>query len=178
MDRALPLERIATGVAVVALGVWVGGMIALGACAAPLVFGMVPAPLSGDTMGAVFRRFDAIAIGCAMVALAAEALRIVARRDASTAADRVRGGAVLVAGACAVTGGIAISPRIVALHAAGAIRGLGEDGVALERLHRIAESLGKIEVAVGVAALVLHVVTLRASVPAEAPARGDEGYSH
>lgn len=173
MDRPPPLERIATGVAVVALGVWVGGMIALGACAAPLVFGMVPAPLSGDTMGAIFRRFDALAIGSAMVALAAEAVRIAAQRSPSTLGDRARGGVALLAAACAVTGGLAISPRIVALHAAGAIRGLGEGGAALERLHRIAESLGKVEVALGIAAIVLHVATLRASSPVEAPAGVD-----
>jgi uncharacterized membrane protein len=176
MNPPATAERIASSIAVVALGVWIGGMVALGACAAPIVFGMVPAPLSGDAMGAVFRRFDAIAVGCAVVALGAEAVRIALHEGAATLGDRARGAAVLVASACAIAGAIAISPKIVALHAAGAIRGLGPDGTELERFHHMAETLGTLEVALGLAAIVLHVSTLRASsaAPAAAPASAAE----
>ena len=56
------LELGAATLAVLCLGLWVGGLVALGACAAPIVFHVVPAPMSGDAMGAVFRRFDQVAI--------------------------------------------------------------------------------------------------------------------
>src|SRR5580693_6128021 len=72
--RAL-VERVATTVAVLAAGVWVGGMTALGACAAPFVFRLTPAPYSGDAMGAAFARFDQIALGAAALLLGAEVTR-------------------------------------------------------------------------------------------------------
>ena len=59
----------------------------------------------------------------------------------------------------AVYEGASISPRIAALHAAGAVRGLGDAGLELSRLHDRAELLGKTEVVVLMAVIVLHVVT-------------------
>src|SRR5258705_10868103 len=98
------VERAATVVAIVCLAIWVGGLVALGACAAPIVFHVVPAPLSGDAMGAVFRRFDFIAIACGVVVLASEAVRIyVASATPSgakvPAADRARTALAVVAAA-------------------------------------------------------------------------------
>jgi len=158
------IERAAAAVAVLALALWVGGLVALGACAAPLVFGLVPAPWSGDAMGAVFRRFDSIAITCAVVVLASDALRtvIAPRGRRPSPAERARGLFAVVAALAAIYTGVQISPKIVALHAEGAVRGFGEAGMALERLHRVAETLGKIEVSFGLVLLVLEVLTLRA----------------
>ena len=67
--RAGPDLRLAAAVGALAAGVWVGGMVALGACAAPFVFRMTPAPYSGDAMGAAFARFDQIALGAAVALL-------------------------------------------------------------------------------------------------------------
>ncbi len=84
------LERGAAAVAVTALAIWIGGLVALGACAAPIVFRVVPAPLSGDAMGAVFRRFDAIAVACSVFVLGCEAIRIWVRDPPATAFERAR----------------------------------------------------------------------------------------
>lgn len=160
------LERGAAALSVVCLGLWVGGLVALGMCAAPIVFRVVPAPLSGDAMGAVFRRFDAVAMSCGVLVLACEAVRIrVAGSPSSsmgpTAVDRVRSALAVIATAAAVYGGTVLSPGIVELHAAGAVRGFGADGTELERLHKIAETVAKIEVVAGLALLALQVTTLR-----------------
>jgi Domain of unknown function (DUF4149) len=160
------LEQGAAVFAVVSLGIWVGGLVALGACAAPIVFHVVPAPLSGDAMGAVFRRFDFIAIACGVVVLACEAVRIyVASATPSgakvPAADRARTALAVVAAAAAIYGGTQLSPQIVALHVAGAVRGFGADGGELERLHALAETVAKIEVSAGLILLALQVTTLR-----------------
>jgi hypothetical protein len=155
------LERGAATVAVVALALWVGGLVALGACAAPIVFSVVPAPLSGDAMGAVFRRFDAIAISCAVVVLGCEAVRIWVRDAPLTTAERARSALAVVAAAAAIYGGVKLSPSIVALHMAGAVRGFGADGAELERLHKLAEAVAKVEVTVGIFLLGLEVTTLR-----------------
>jgi putative copper export protein len=162
--RATRLVRAAAIVAVVALALWVGGLVALGACAAPLVFGMVPAPWSGDAMGAVFRRFDGVAITCAVVVLGCEAIRLWAapsvRPGRPSVRERARGLFAVVAALAAIFTGVQISPRIVALHAAGAVRGLGAAGLELERIHRLAETLGKIEVTFGLLVLILQILTL------------------
>ena len=84
------IELGAATVAVVALSIWVGGLVALGACAAPIVFKVVPAPLSGDAMGAVFRRFDGLAIGAAVVVSGCEAVRMWVREGSATTAERLR----------------------------------------------------------------------------------------
>jgi hypothetical protein len=166
------LEVGAAAVAVIALGLWVGGLVALGACAAPIVFHVVPAPLSGDAMGAVFRRFDALAITCAVIVLGCEAVRILSARrpaggdphaapSAPSLSARTRTALAIAAAAAAIYGGTQLSPKIIALHAAGAVRGFGPDGTELERLHALAESIAKIEVAAGLLLLALEVTTLR-----------------
>lgn len=162
MTSPARVERAAAVVAVLALALWVGGLVALGACAAPIVFHVVPAPLSGDAMGSVFRRFDAVAMSAAVVVLACEAARI--RFGGRRAvADRTRTLLTIVAGAAAIYGGVRLSPGIVALHVAGAVRGVGTDGLQLERLHELAEAVAKIEVTAGLVLLALHVTTLTAS---------------
>ena len=45
-------------VALLAIAVWLGGLLALGAVVAPVVFSMVSMPASADAMTTVFRRFD------------------------------------------------------------------------------------------------------------------------
>jgi hypothetical protein len=156
------LVRAAAVVTVVALGLWIGGLVVLGACAAPLVFGIVPAPWSGDAMGAVFRRFDAVAISCAVVVLGCEGIRMWLRRGRPTPRERARGPLAIVAALSAIYVGVWLSPAIVSLHTAGAIRGLGVGGKELERLHELAETLGKIEVVSGLLLMVLVVLTLEA----------------
>jgi len=153
-------ERRAATVAVLALAIWIGGLVALGACAAPLVFKIVPAPVSGEAMGAVFRRFDLIAISSAIVVLACEAVRIWVREGSATTSERLRGLLAVTAAGAAIYGGVELSPSIVALHAAGAVRGLGENGVKLDRIHDLAEAVAKVEVAVGFFLLALHISTL------------------
>jgi hypothetical protein len=164
--RAAMVDRAAACVAVLAAGGWVGGMMALGAIAAPMVFSIVPAPLSGEAMGASFRRFDMVAMGCAVALCGAEVVRtFLARRRRRAPVERIRGAlAIALAGAAAYTG-LSLTPRIVELHQAGARRGEGEEGALLERTHQQAEMVGKAEVAMGVVVLALHVFTLRARRP-------------
>ncbi|HZU85380.1 MAG TPA: DUF4149 domain-containing protein, partial [Polyangiaceae bacterium] len=146
-------------VSLLAVALWLGGLVALGALAAPVVFSVVPLPTSADAMTIVFRRFDVVAMACAAVVLATEAARVLARLPFARA-DHARAVASAAAGALAVFGGTSVSPRIAALHAAGAVRGVGVSGTELARLHDVAEWCGKGEVILLVVVLALHVVTL------------------
>lgn len=156
------IDRAAVVIAVLAAGLVVGGMLALGACAAPMVFQLTPAPFSGNAMGAAFARFDRIAIGASCVLLAAEVVRTyLARRERPKIADRVRRLAgVGLAGAVAFMG-LSISPAINDLHAQGVRRGEGDLGARLEQIHKQAEMVGRLEAGLGLLCIALHVFTIR-----------------
>ncbi len=145
------LQKACSSIALLAAAVWLGGLVALGAITAPIVFAVTPWPASADAMTLVFRRFDEVAMTCAALVLGAEALRTAAAAAPGTAralaqVDLLSGlrtaGAVLAAVAAVVEGTV-ISPRIAALHAAGAVRGVGPAGTELSHLHDWAERLGK-----------------------------------
>ena len=160
------LPRVLSAVASLAIALWLGGLVALGALAAPVVFAIVPLPTSADAMTVVFRRFDLLAMACAAVALGCEAgggfVRALGRSpgsggDRARFVDHARVAATALAAAAAAVEGASVSPRIAALHAGGAIRGVSDAGRELARLHDLAELLGKSEVV-----LLALVVALRA----------------
>lgn len=160
------VDRIAASVAALAAGFWVGGLVALGACAAPFVFRLTPAPFSGDAMGSAFARFDQIALGGAVIILGAEVVRtMVSGRRGRTIAARVRRALAIMMALAAGYIGLALTPRITELHRAGAVRGSGPDGQELEAVHKRAELVGKVEVAAGIALVILHVLTISARRP-------------
>jgi len=152
--------RIAVAAAVLALALWGGGLLALGAIVAPTVFGIVPAPASADAMTVVFQRFDRLAVGCAVVALAAEVALAYARKPLSRG-DLARAAAVVAATALVLVEAAVLSPHIAALHAAGAIRGDGALGRELELFHHRAELDAKGQLLLTVSAIILHLFTLR-----------------
>jgi hypothetical protein len=155
--------RVGSVLALVAVSIWMGGLVALGALAAPVVFAIVPLPASADAMTVVFRRFDMVAMACASVTLATEAARA-GMRLTFRRLDRARSLVSLLAAAVAVFEGTRISPRIAQLHAEGVLRGLGPGGRELSRLHDLAETSGQVQLALLTLVIVLHVVTLSSSL--------------
>jgi len=158
----MAVGRIASVVALLAIAVWLGGLLALGAIAAPVVFSMVPPPTAADAMTVVFRRFDLVAMTCSAVVLLSEALRAV-RRTPFAPRDVARAAASVLAAAASVVQGMRVSPRIAELHAAGVSRGLGAKGMELARLHDLAELFGQGQVILLAVAITLHVATLSPS---------------
>jgi hypothetical protein len=158
-SRAGVVRRTAASLALLAIAMWMGGLLALGALAAPVVFATVPLPLSADAMTIVFRRFDLVAMASAAVLLATEAAVLVARLP-YLRVDRARVAVSVLAAVLAVLQGVHISPRIAELHASGALRGTGSGGLELARLHDLAEMSGQAQLVLLAAAVVLHVVAL------------------
>ncbi|MBL9026429.1 MAG: DUF4149 domain-containing protein [Myxococcales bacterium] len=162
--RRLVVDRVAVVVAVLAAGLVVGGMLALGACAAPMVFRLTPAPYSGNAMGAAFARFDRIAIGASCALLAAEVVRTyLARRHRQKITERLRRFAGIGLAGAVTFMGLVLSPEINDLHTKGVRRGEGELGMQLEATHKRAEMVGRLEAALGLLCIALHVFTLRTS---------------
>jgi hypothetical protein len=160
------VDRVAALVAVLAGGVYIGGMVALGACAAPVVFATVPAPFAGDAMGAAFARFDKIALGAALCALAAEVARtLAARRRGRTILSRLRRSCTLFMAVSAAYVALSLSPRINDLHRQGVQRDGTPQGQILEAVHRRAELFGKIGTGMALGLVVLSVFTLQTRRP-------------
>ena len=155
MPAKKALDAALEALALLALAVWLGGLATLGAVVAPLVFGIVAAPASADAMTAVFRRFDTVAIVCAVIALLVEGAHAALRRPLLRR-DLARGALVVAAAALAIVEATVISPHIASLHRGGAVRGVGAAGLELDAVHHTAESLAKAELALLVAVLVLH----------------------
>jgi hypothetical protein len=152
------LRRVTGVVAMLAVALWLGGLVALGALVAPVVFSRVSMPWSADAVTVIFQRFDTVAMVSAAVLLMTEAVRAVAGVPFARI-DHLRAGMSVLAAAAAVYEGASVSPRIAALHAEGAIRGMGSAGMELSKLHDVAELLGKTEGVLLVVVVVLHVVT-------------------
>ena len=162
------IERTAATLAVLAAGVWVGGMVALGACAAPFVFRLTPAPYSGDAMGSAFARFEPDRAGRGRGAPRRRGGPHLGRRWPwpHRRLRRARRLTAVVMAACArLRRPLAHAPDINALHRAGAQRGEGPQGEELDRTHKTAETVGKAETGLGVLLIALHVFTLAARRP-------------
>ena len=162
-SRRSHIDRAATIVAVLALGMIAGGMVALGAAAAPVVF-KLPDPLSGNTMGAAFSRFDSIAITCALVGLAAEVVRtVVSLRSPNSRSwlPRVRRYLAILLACATLFIGLQLSPQIMSAYRAGVRRNVGAEGATLEQNHKQAELVGKVVVGLAAALIALHILTLQ-----------------
>ena len=156
------IDRVATSLAVLAAGALVGGLVALGAGAAPLVFGMLPRAIAGNVMGAIFSRWDRVAMGASGMLLVAEIVRTWASgARARQLPARLRRIASVLVALCVAYIGTSLSPRIMELHRSGVHRGEGEQGAELEAVHRRAELVGKIEIVLALGLVALHVFTLR-----------------
>jgi uncharacterized membrane protein len=150
-----------TVLSVLALGLWSGGLVVLGAIAAPLVFRMVPMPDAADAMAAVFARFDQLVIGLALTLLVSDGVLLLARRgQAFDWLDRLRPLATIVLCLLGIGEAMYITPRIAGLHAAGAVRGVGDSGMRLDALHDVAERLGKGQLLLAVLLVILHLRAL------------------
>jgi hypothetical protein len=122
-------------------------------------------PAAADAMTMAFRRFDIVTMACSSIVLACEATRVLARAKYAPA-DHIRAALSVLAAAAAVYESTRVSPRIATLHYHGAIRGLGEAGMQLDKLHDTAELLGKAQVMLLAAVVILHAWTAMSPVAA------------
>jgi len=165
-ERRAIIDRAAAVVAILGASVYVGGLFALGVCAAPMVFRMTPAPYSGDAMGAAFARFDQIAIGASIFALGAEVARTWAGGvRGRTVLARIRRSCAMFMAFAAAYVGLALTPRINEMHRAGVQRDNSPQGQVLEAVHRRAELVGKFGLGLGVGLIALSVFTIRMGKP-------------
>lgn len=75
MRKLLPLVDTLTALALTA---WIGGIFALGAFAARIVFRDLPRELAAPTMSAIFRSFDGVVVACVVVVAVTTGVRVLA----------------------------------------------------------------------------------------------------
>jgi hypothetical protein len=155
--RASSIDLVGAIVGVLAASLWLGGLLALGALVAPVVFRIVPAPSSGDAMTVVFHRFDQVSLACAAVVALAEAVR--ARAGGVARIDVARIVCAVIAAGCTLIIAVSLTPTIASLHVAGAVRAIGPLGEQLDRAHDWATRLAKIEALALAILIALHVAS-------------------
>ena len=144
--------------ALLALAVWVGGLIALGGVTAPALFATLGSggegrAVAGAVFGEALRRFHLIVYACASVLL----LTLVARavlgpRPRRFAIRLTIAGLMLTA---TVVVGFVLAPRILQAQRAGdlpsSVTATGERRAAFARLHRLSAALELVPLAGGLA---------------------------
>ena len=155
---ALAAEVIAT----LAVALWLGGILALGAFAAPEVFGQLPRETAGSVMGTIFAKFDRLVLVVAGVLVFAEAVRVLTEGVPGRLglARLIMAGALV---ALALTSALWLGPSINEMFENGIRRGVGDAGAEMDRLHHLAELLGKVAFLCATAWLTLGIILHRRS---------------
>lgn len=159
-------------VATVAIALWLGGLLGLGAFAAPVVFQKLELEVAGAVMGTIFARFDRLVVAVAVIITVTETVRVVCE-GARGALARARLAIAAVLVGLALASALWLGPQINNLFEAGVHRGIGAAGMEMDRLHRWASTAGKLAMAGATVWFALGVIMHRrrsSSAPHERPA--------
>jgi Domain of unknown function (DUF4149) len=102
-----------------ALCLWLGGLVAVGALVAPVAFGVLSRPEAGRVVGECFRRLNLIGCVCGGVLLMALLLESTSRPRAASGLRAARASLVIAAVALSLYLGLRLFPQMDALRAAG-----------------------------------------------------------
>jgi uncharacterized membrane protein len=157
--------RVLRYLAVVAIAIWVGGLIALGGIAAPSAFDILGATgpegrsLAGAVFGETLRRFHLVSYVCGGVIVASLLTRAILGPRPRRFAIRMMLAAAMLAASASV--GLIIAPEIQAQRAAGHSPSNLPEGdparVRFGRLHSLSSTLELVPVLAGLALLFLEL---------------------
>lgn len=147
-------------VATLAIALWLGGLLALGAFAAPTVFGLLPREEAGKVMGPIFVKFDRFVLVAIGVFALSELIRV-ACDGGKGALKQARLGISVILIALALISSLWLTPGINELFLAGARRGIGEAGATLDMLHNWSETVGKVATLAAAIWIALGVIVHR-----------------
>jgi len=164
------VARAAEAVATLALFVWIGGLIALGAFVAPQVFGQLDRERAGQLMGTIFRNFDGLVLACVALFALGESVRNAAGQW-RLPWNRARAAVAVFIVGCGLAASAWYSPQIHQLFERGVRRGVGAEGARMETIHQRAETAGKGAAAGAVVWLLMGALSARTPL---AKTRGSE----
>ena len=142
-----------------ALSLWIGGGVALGALTAPVLFQNLERPVAGGIFGRILRRFSRVRIGAAVVVVAAALARSLLFEPRVSVWHLVRWIALVVMAAEVVYSVLYLQPAIERSQAG--IEGASPEErtaakAGFDRLHQRAETLMKISILAAVVALLFN----------------------
>jgi hypothetical protein len=145
------------------LALMIGGMLALGAFVAPAVFGHFPREEAGKVMTLIFRRYDYILLPSVGLIALGEILRTWVHGYSTHIVARVRYVVFIILVVLSLFSILVVNPKIEAYQHAGALRGVGAEGIAFDSLHRKSEALYKSELLLAIILLILVSIPPRLS---------------
>ncbi len=138
-----------------ALVLWVGGMVAIGAVVAPIAFREAPdRALAGRIVGLSLRRFDIIVVAC-IVSLAVTSVLMASWYGRWSPWYAVQYACILLMSLAALFNMAVVSPRMQRLRDRLAAGTAADDGAEFERLHQFAKLSMQFNLACGSIAILL-----------------------
>ncbi|HET6369827.1 MAG TPA: DUF4149 domain-containing protein [Nitrospiria bacterium] len=139
-----------------ALALWVGGIVMAGMVAAPVIFSRVPSrKLAGEVFGEIFRRFERVILVC-IVALVATGIIKYVTWENLTPWNLTRYIAIGIMSACGLYSSLAVSPRLRALQTEIADgKGTPDQEALFDRLHRVSFQCMIVSLICGLIAILL-----------------------
>jgi hypothetical protein len=156
-EKCENLWPVGTGMQLVGLALMTGGMLALGAFTATVVFGQLPREQAGPIMATIFRRYDVVLLASLGLTLLGEGLRVASKRAPGVSKLSIARYVLMAA----LAGGILFSTLkvnadIEHMNRAGLHRDYTSQGRAFEATHKLSEGLYKMNM---LAALLLLLLT-------------------
>lgn len=150
---------IASFVHLLGLAVWIGGIVALGAIAAPVLFRRLPRPEAGALFGPMLRIFEKVSMGAAILAVAGAAGKAIMGGQNMNAWAVVRFGALGGMVLLLLVANLSLHPAIRRVQDANpGISSLPEEDPArakFQRLHKLSEKIMMGQLWLGLLALLL-----------------------
>jgi hypothetical protein len=153
--------QLGTALQALGLSLMIGGLLALGAFTAPVLFKQFARPEAGTAMALIFRRYDVVLLAGAVLVMLGELLRLwfSGRSFGETLAggwlQGFRMGALVALLVCIFYGTLHVNPRLETLQKAG-VYGHGAQAVQeFQALHKRSEQVAKFQLSLAVVLLVL-----------------------
>lgn len=152
-----------TALMMLGLALMIGGMLALGAFTAPVLFKAFPRPDAGAAMTLIFRRFDTVLMVALGMVLLGEVFRVVAAGlPAWNVLSLVRYGVLGLLSVLMLVSLFSINPQIESMYNQGVTHGGTEEGQRFTKTHRLSEKLYKVELMAAALLLILTPFVQRA----------------
>lgn len=185
MHRANPIESrfkspvlypLGSGLQMLGLALMAGGMLALGAITAPVVFGHFSRADAAPVMALIFRRYDMVLVGALLLVWLGEFLRCLRTEGrTSTLLNRVRYGLLILLSGAMLYSTQVLNADIERMNKAGVHRSFTTvEGLRFERTHKLSESLYKGELLLVVLLILLTPFT--SGNPSQRDSSGKDGH--
>ena len=158
------------------LALMAGGMLALGAITAPVVFGHFPRADAAPVMALIFRRYDMVLVAALILVWLGELLRLASKLvQGRSILNRLRYGLLIMLSGAMLYSTQVLNADIERMNKAGIHRSYTTvEGLRFERTHKLSESLYKAELLLVVLLILLTPFTQAVPAQPDNPVKSDD----